>query len=58
MAFWDFLPLFFSFLIFFFSKCKSLLFILIGQLEKLVAANLLEWKDLITKLWEQALAES
>lgn len=31
---------------------------MMGQLQILVAANLLEWKDLITEPQEQALAES
>lgn len=52
---------FFSFLFFFFSflgESESLLFLLIGQLEKLVAAYLLEWKDSITEPRELAWAES
>lgn len=54
----DFYPPFFFFLFFFFPKCKSLSLLMMGQLQILVAANLLEWKDLITEPQEQALAES
>lgn len=43
---------------FFLSKSESLLFLLIGQLEKLVATYLLEWKDSITEPQEQAPSES
>lgn len=54
MTLWDF----FLLSLFFFFESESLLFLLIGQLEKLVPAYLLEWKDSITEPQEQALAES
>lgn len=41
-----------------FSASGSSLCLLIGQLEQLLAAYLLEWEDLITEHQEQALAES
>jgi len=57
VTFWDFIFLPLSFF-FFSSESESLLFLLIGQLEKMVSAYLLEWKDSITKPQEQAPAES